>query len=490
MGRSADSFREVIPVVMLVYVVLSIVTSLGERAIYFSPSDVDFLFPAPFSRRQILLYKILGSIASATFLALLVPMSLVVYIRSWPAAVVGSFLALLMVNSLTMCAQLIAQNVTERAFTRSRRLLLGGLIAIVAVTLGQAASQGLDDNWRETLLQARHSLVAEIVLAPFTVFGNIITAQRIFPDAIGWAALGASLIIGVYALAIWLDANYLETAVRVSQKMQERKRRIMSDGIFAHPSKQIVRSSRLPQPPWLGGVGPVVWRQFIQIFRGSRRALMWAAIIMVAMGVPFAFGLRQHNELPTVLPHMVIGIVAYVTVLFSAQAPLGFRGDYERLDLLKSLPIPPLAMACGQTLSLVMILTPLQWLVFAGAAIFMPAAAPELFVAGLLALHFNWILFGTENLFFLLYPCPAFATGSEGFFRMGRVILFLVAKLLMLTACAAVAAIPGALAYFLTGSIMAACLIAWLTLLFPALGILLLVAWAFHRLDFSIAVSE
>ena len=56
-----------IPVVMLLYVVLSILTSLGERAIYFSPSDVDFLFPAPFSRRQILLYKILGSFTAAIY---------------------------------------------------------------------------------------------------------------------------------------------------------------------------------------------------------------------------------------------------------------------------------------------------------------------------------------------------------------------------------------------------------------------------------------
>ena len=490
MGRSADSFHEIIPVVMLLYVVLSIVTSLGERAIYFSPSDIDFLFPAPFSRRQILLYKILGSITATIFLALLFSTSMVVYIRSWPAAVVGAFLALLMINSLTMCAQLIAQNVTERAFTRSRRLLLGGLIAVAAVALSQAASRGLNRDWQETLLQARHSLVAEILLAPFTVFANIITAQRIIPDVIGWAALGAILVLGTYAIAIWLDANYLETAVRVSQQMQERKRRFMSDGIFAHQSKQTVRSSRLPQPPWLGGVGPVVWRQVIQIFRGSRRALVWAAVIVVAMGVPFAFGVRRHNELPTVLPHMIIGVVAYVTFLFSAQAPLGFRGDYERMDLLKSLPMGPLAMACGQTLALTMILTPLQWLLFAGTAIFMPAAAAELLVAGLLALPFNWILFGTDNFFFLLYPSPVLATGSEGFFKMGHVMLLMLAKVLALAASGAVAAIPGAIVYFLTGSIMAASLIGWLALLFPALGILLLVAWAFQRFDASASVSE
>jgi ABC-type transport system involved in multi-copper enzyme maturation permease subunit len=109
MGRNADSFREVIPVAMLLYVVLSIVTSLGERAICFSPSEVDFLFPAPFSRRQILLYKILGGVGAAIYIGLIMSTFLLVHIRSWPAAAIGFFLAWLMINSLTMCAQLVAQ---------------------------------------------------------------------------------------------------------------------------------------------------------------------------------------------------------------------------------------------------------------------------------------------------------------------------------------------------------------------------------------------
>ncbi len=117
MGRRADSFCEVIPVVMLLYVVLTIVTSLGERAIYFSPSDVDFLFPAPFSRRQILLYKILGNVTAAIFVALVLPdRRWSCYLRSWPAAAVGFFLAWLMINSLTMCAQLVAQSVDRTGF--------------------------------------------------------------------------------------------------------------------------------------------------------------------------------------------------------------------------------------------------------------------------------------------------------------------------------------------------------------------------------------
>jgi hypothetical protein len=272
--------------------------------------------------------------------------------------------------------------------------------------------------------------------------------------------------------------------------MQERRRRAMRGGIFAAYSKGAVQSSRLPQPPWLGGVGPLVWRQMVQSLRGGRGAMLLAVIAVLAIGGPFAFGAHQTNTLPTVLPHIVIGIAAYAGILISAQAPLGFRGDYEQMELLKSLPIRPLAMACGETVAAAMILVLLEWLVFAATALIAPAAAAELFVAGLFALPYNWIMFGMENLLFLLYPSPVIVTGSEGFLKMGRLMLFMLAKFLVLGAAAAVAAIPAAIVYFVTQSIPAACLVAWLALLVPTVGILLLVTSAFERYDVSAGASE
>lgn len=490
MMGGADALRDVVPPIMLLYVVLSIVTSLGERAICFSPSAVDFLFPAPFSRRELLVYKILGSVTGAIFMALILATSLIRHIRSWPAALVGFFLAWLMVHSLILCAQLVAQGVTERAFTRARRWLLVGLIAAGAAAVGQAAARGLDGPWDQTLREARHSPVAEVVLAPFAAFARIITAERLVPDALGWAALGAILVVGVYALAIRLDANYLETAVRVSRQMQERRRRAMIGGAFASQSTRALQSSRLPQPPWWGGVGPLLWRQAIQSSRGGRRAMLMAAIIMVAVGGPFLFGASRQHELLSILPHLVIGVAAYATFLFSAQAPFGFRGDYGCMELLRSLPIRPVAMAVGQMAVATLLLTLLQGLVFAATSVFVPAAAAELLLAGLFALPFNWILLGAESFLFLLYPSPLVATGSEGLLKMGRVMLSMLAKLLVLGVSSAVAAIPAVVVYLVTESILAACLAAWLALLLPALGILLLIAWAFERYDFSAGASE
>jgi hypothetical protein len=389
-----------------------------------------------------------------------------------------------------MCGQLIAQSIGERAFTRARRALIGVVIIAVAVAVGQAASRGIDGSWKEALLQARHSAVAEVVLAPFAVYAKIVTAERLIPDALGWAALGAVMVVGIYSLAIWLDANYLETAVRVSQQMQQRKQRMMSEGAFAGQPKRVKRSSRLRQPPWLGGVGPVVWRQMVQSMRGGRSMLVVTVIALVAIGMPFMASATHDETLPKILPGMIIGIAAYITFLYSSQSPFGFRGDYGRMDFLKSLPIGPLAMAGGQTLVAVMMMTLLDWVIFGVVAVFMPIAAGELLAAGLFALPFNWIMFGTESFLFLLYPSPLVATGSEGFLKMGRVMLFMIAKTFVTGVCAAWAGIPAAVVYFLTKSVALACLIGWLALLLPVVGLLLLMAWAYRRLDASDGASE
>lgn len=488
--RAANTLHEAIPLVMLVYLVTALGSSIGERAIYFSPSEIDFLFPGPFSRRQILLYKILGSFTAAMFIALLVATSLLTSVRSWPAAVFGLFLAKLFINSLVLCAQLAAEGISERVFTRARRWLLGGFIIVAAILLTQVASRTYDESWQQTLQQVRHRPIAELLLAPFEVYARIITAERMLPDAMPWAALGAVLVAGVYAVAVRLDANYLETAVRVSQQIHERIRRASSEGAFAPRSKRTAQSSRVPKPPWLGGAGPLAWRQLIQALRSSRGVVTLAALAFLAMLLSFVMGSGSAGRLPTLLPWFIVGTAAYLTFLISAQVPLGFRGDHERMDLLRSLPIRPLAIVSGQLVVVVILLSLLHGAIFGATALAIPSAAAPLVAASFFALPFNWILFGTENFLFLLYPSPIVSTGSEGFLRIGRLMLFMLVKSLVLTTSATIAALPSLAVYFLSQNALAASLTAFCLLLIPSLAILLLVTWAFSRYDVSDHLSD
>ncbi len=100
----ANRLHDMVPLGMLLFVLLNIFSSIGERALYFTPSEVDFLFPGPFSRRELLVYKILGSVTAAIYFGLFFPVMTLRYIHSWPAASVGFFLASLMISSLTLCA--------------------------------------------------------------------------------------------------------------------------------------------------------------------------------------------------------------------------------------------------------------------------------------------------------------------------------------------------------------------------------------------------
>ena len=489
-NETVEGVRIAIAVGLLLYCLFTAGSSLGERAIYFSPSEIDFLFPGPFSRRELLLYKILGNVFTSAFLAVVFATSAMTTIRSWPAAVVGIFLAWLLVTSVTMCAQLVVQCVSERIFTRARRLLAWTIVGVVAVALGQTVARGLDGSWQETLKGVVHWPAVKVVLAPFDVYGRIITAERLVPDAIGWAALAAILVVGVYAVAIRLDANYLETAVRVSQLIQERQRRALKEGVFSHRSKRAVRSTRLPQFPWLGGVGPVAWRQAIQAARGSRGGIVFAVIILVAIVAPMVLGIRKVGELQTVLPAMIVGGTAYLTLLVAAQTPLGFRGDYERMELLKSLPIRPVAMACSQIAVVAAIFTVFQWFVCAVTVGAFPGSAAWVLMVAPFAVPMNWLLFGTEDLLFLLYPSPLISRGSEGLLKVGRMMLFMLLKFLVLGVCAGVAAVPALGVYFLTGSVLAACAVAWCALVIPMGVLLALDAWAFERYDVTFGPSD
>ncbi len=110
--------------------------------------------------------------------------------------------------------------------------------------------------------------------------------------------------------------------------------------------------------------------------------------------------------------------------------------------------------------------------------------------AGLFAAPYNWIICGAENLLFLYYPSPLVPVGSEGFLKMGRVMLFMMAKFLILAICAAGTAIPTAIVLLLTQSVLAAAVVAWMCLAFLASGVLLLIARAFPRCEVNIDVSD
>ena len=73
-AENLDEVRRWGPLALLGFWLLNFVFSSSEGAITFTPAEVNLLFPAPLSRRQLLAYKVFlyfaSSFASSLFMAL------------------------------------------------------------------------------------------------------------------------------------------------------------------------------------------------------------------------------------------------------------------------------------------------------------------------------------------------------------------------------------------------------------------------------------
>src|SRR5437762_1547941 len=80
-----DTVRTFFPIWLLMICAVNLMTSAGERAIAFTPPEVDLLFPGPFTRRQLLGYKLLKNAAGAVVTATVFSVLFRRYVQSWAA---------------------------------------------------------------------------------------------------------------------------------------------------------------------------------------------------------------------------------------------------------------------------------------------------------------------------------------------------------------------------------------------------------------------
>jgi hypothetical protein len=144
-------------------------------------------------------------------------------------------------------------------------------------------------------------------------------------------------------------------------------------------------------------------------------------------------------------------MVLAMSMFLTTVVPYDFRGDVDRLEVLKSLPVAPWCLAIGQLLTPVLLLTLVQWTVLGLVQGIVGRVAPLLLVFAAFTLPFNFLLFGLENLLFLLFPMRLMAAAPDDFQAMGRNVLFLLGKAFSLTLVAGAAALVGGLVYVLVG---------------------------------------
>ena len=178
-----------------------------------------------------------------------------------------------------------------------------------------------------------------------------------------------------------------------------------------------------------------------------------------------------------------IGPIVMMTVFMLPQfIRFDFRGDIERIDALKALPMTATAMVLGQISVPVLFATLIQICIVAAAAWLQGSFSFYFAVAACFTLPLNMLVFGLENLMFLWYPYRQ-TPGSVDITAMGSQMLLVFLRIVVLLISGGFAALVGGAVYAITSSVTAFAIVSWLSLTSFGIALIPVLASAYTRFD-------
>jgi hypothetical protein len=429
--RDAGAFepatlRRTGPALLVLYCVLNVVFSSSEKAIYFSPAEINFLFSGPFSRRSLLVYKIVQTLLVGLPSAVI--MTLVLRVRdTWfLASFLGLVLIFVFLQLFSIVLALLASSLGARLYSRGRQLAVVVVCVLAALILIQS---GLVRHFlpsptthQPSPPQGIGALAAALsrtplwqtISLPLVPFVETILARQLWPDLVVFFLLAAGVNLALMGVIVLLDADYLEASAVASARLYARLQQARGRNVSVEDSprrkRQTLDWSRLSVPmlPYLGGVGPLVWRQLTTALRGMGRLMTILMILTFVMVIPMISSLTgeigDHKEgardQETLLVWSLLGAGIWFTVFFTTLVPYDFRGDVDRLAVLKTLPIPSWRIALAQLIVPTLLLSILQEIALLALLFTFPGQDELLLSSMVLAPAATFLLLALENLLF------------------------------------------------------------------------------------------
>lgn len=344
------------------------------RLLEFSQPEVAFLFPAPFPRRQLLLYRLVRSQVGLFFAALITSLAFAVPAGSGVGAVrsVGAMWLLLMTARVYFAGVVLARPHLRAASPRLRLLArLPLAVVVVAVALvGRALARAFaaqpassPGDVLDRVMAASTGGFPRLVLWPFAVLTAPLFAASWTEYLIALA--GAASVLAV--AACWVLASHA----------------VFQDGdMFPPQGGQPAQGRtiyRVRKTDWtLASEGrpetAFVWKSVMQALRVvDRRVVVRLVLVLVGLSAFVALTNRTRGLAGAAGLFAAIG-AAYAMLLAPQVLRLDFRQDLQHLELLKTWPIRAAAVVRGEIMGPALMLTAATW-VLIGLAAFLSTAA-------------------------------------------------------------------------------------------------------------------
>jgi ABC-2 type transport system permease protein len=432
---------------LLVLALMILAWALPEQSagLKFSEAEIQFLFPAPVTRRQLLLYKMLRAQPQVFFSAAVMTF---LFFRS--AKFIG----------LWMCFIVLSIYFTFVALGRARLKLLGigFLIRLPAIAAAFAGTSYL--LWRTVDLTAFRGAGAKLQRGhipdlPPLVHGPVADAMLFVPRLFAHAVLpvsvpqllvscGILLVVAlvVFELAARMNIAFEEASIHASQKSEARRARFNQQQIG-----KVVTFPRIPPPfripPRARPEVAIYWKN---VTAGLRISSPWL-LIMAACAVYF-LGQSYYSPDPavrTTIAALALALAALFPFLGSGVFTQDMRLDLARIELLKSYPIAGERLVAAEIAGPLTFVAVVEIMMLTVAAIILHAAelpakasflgTPEFVViALLLATPICAAQLMIRNAVPILLPGWAMRAPDEqrGFIMMGQRLLMTLGNLLVL----------------------------------------------------------
>lgn len=348
-----------------------------QSALAFSPAEVQFLFPAPVSRRGLVHFKLLRSqlvvlVNTALWVALLRKGNLEVPLPLRALA----FWALFSTLSLhKLGASLVRASARDHGRAGARRaivpmIVFGAVLVAIGAPLVRAApairASFLVGGLFDVIKQALAAPSAAAVLLPFRALIRPSLAASVGE----WAGtIGPALLLVVlhYVWVVRTNSAFEEAAVEASARRAARSAALREGRGLAAANAVGRRASptRLP----LGARGEpavaIVWKNLV----GVTRALRLSNLLILIGGIALIIVVVSYQSSgPTAgaLTGTITGVWAGLTIVTGPTwVRSDLRQDLPRLALLRSYPLRGSRVVAAQIASSVVVLSALQYALLA-----------------------------------------------------------------------------------------------------------------------------
>ena len=425
----------------------------------FSDAEIQFLFPAPIPRRQLLIHRMLrsqiGLLFASVVVAIMTPSvagftRLRVSIATW---------LVLLTAKVYFAGVTLARTKLTSAETGARRVAwapIGVLTSTVAIVIlavtrvfaGAPPSGAIDLVTRIGVVVSQGA--ARIVLWPFVTVARPLFAE--WPQPYLLSLVAAAGVLAATALWVLQSDQAFEdaTAAAAERGAREPERRRAS---------YRVRAGGWSLAPVGRPEAAFAWKAAMQTLRLVDRRSLARVVAMLFSLTVLAASLGRRNGLAG-----IVGVFATVgagmAILLAPQVlRIDMRQDLRHLELLKTWPVAPAAVLRGELIWPGGLITSFAWVslavavVMSGAVVTKIAWSWRLSAAGAVAIWAPALVFAQltiHNAVALLFPAwvPLGDQRPRGLDAMGQRLIMLGGTWLLLVVVTIPAAIVGGVVWF------------------------------------------